>query len=591
MTPMQMPQQSPVPPALQALMALTEGLQRGQVAPTTPDGQPTIASQAVQAAAPQAAPQPGLPGMQQAMQGAKVGAQQSMQDQQEGMQLLQNMVKQQRAPQGGILGAPGAQGGPRMAEGGIVGYAGGGLSVEELEAQLGDQERRRQEAGAMQRRLREQEIRNEMAAGREGAPISVEELRALTGINSEIPIPEIPGAAPSAPMAASPVSGGRGLAAGPTAAQLATLAPKPVAPRGMPPAGGAPQRRAGPVGAAPNPMAGGIAANVPGTSSEAIYKRSLDEAGKLPTAPPSAQAALGRAGENDAAMRAWLISQGINPDLIKQQMKENDALTDRRTAMLRGEREHLQGTRAWDGIISALSGARGYKGMGGTSTALRTAGEAGARTSEVNRVSQVRLVDLEIKVQELAAQQRQALQNSEKAAAEGKMDIARNELLKAQELSAARTRVLAEIHAKRGSDVAQQETGREKNASDERQSRERNATMIEVARINDAQGGGGRDPADIRSLRILQGDPKLKAFADSQRREEGIEKIRMRAVMEWGDLGPLDRRKFDNDLSKFISATLQSVYGSAASTGAGGAAAPTPAKQRLQYNPATGKLE
>lgn len=136
--------QSPVPPALADLM---------QVASMqTPEGQPTVAAQYAAKAQQAAAPQmPGVPqGMPQGMpsagpsmqgiaqnvaRGNEVQATQQQQQQRDMQQMLQQMLQQQQgrdnAMRFGVAAAPGAQT-VRMAEGGIVGYAGGELTSERL---------------------------------------------------------------------------------------------------------------------------------------------------------------------------------------------------------------------------------------------------------------------------------------------------------------------------------------------------------------------------------------------------------------------------------------------------------------------------
>lgn len=120
-------QSSPVNPALAQVIGAMDVIK-----PVTPEGTPTVASQVMQAAQQAMAPQPQMPDVQDIAEDAGVGNQVQMQQQQaqqqQMMQALQQMMQQQGAQQNamrfGVAAAPGAQG-VRMAEGGIVGYAGG----------------------------------------------------------------------------------------------------------------------------------------------------------------------------------------------------------------------------------------------------------------------------------------------------------------------------------------------------------------------------------------------------------------------------------------------------------------------------------
>jgi hypothetical protein len=133
---MQQPQQQPpvISPGLQALMALQQAVQTGQVAPQTPQGQPTVAAQLAQAAQQQLRPPqqpPQMPGMQNAAQNAGIAGGINAQKQQQLQQVMAQMAAQkmaQQAQQGPLdlnsgiaAGAPS----PQMAEGGIVGFADG----------------------------------------------------------------------------------------------------------------------------------------------------------------------------------------------------------------------------------------------------------------------------------------------------------------------------------------------------------------------------------------------------------------------------------------------------------------------------------
>lgn len=132
--------QSQVPQELSALMALQEGMQTGQVSPVTPEGTPTVAGQMAKAATqqmmpPQMPPQmpQGMPGMAQMAQQAGIAAQiQAMQQQKMQEALMQQAAQAQQRPP--MMAAGGvASLNPRIrdfAQGGIVGYATAGMTVD-----------------------------------------------------------------------------------------------------------------------------------------------------------------------------------------------------------------------------------------------------------------------------------------------------------------------------------------------------------------------------------------------------------------------------------------------------------------------------
>lgn len=136
-------QEQKIPPGLQALMQAQKVLQ-SQASPMTPAGTPTVAGQTEQAIAqrmqPQQPPQ-GLPGMMQAdpfreqlMKTLQTQAQQQMQPQQPPQPAPQAAPEDQGI---GQLPAPNMQG---LKEGGVVGYAYGGVTDFRASQNYGDDE-------------------------------------------------------------------------------------------------------------------------------------------------------------------------------------------------------------------------------------------------------------------------------------------------------------------------------------------------------------------------------------------------------------------------------------------------------------------
>ena len=113
-----------IDPALTALMAVAKQV--------TPSGQPTVAAQVAEAAQQQAQPPQGIAGALQQSQQAAPSVAQNMQEQQ-AAQMAQSAQQAPQPPQmmaeGGIAGLPITVG--EFAEGGVIGYAFGGLEDSE----------------------------------------------------------------------------------------------------------------------------------------------------------------------------------------------------------------------------------------------------------------------------------------------------------------------------------------------------------------------------------------------------------------------------------------------------------------------------
>lgn len=183
------------------------------IKPVTPEGTPTVAAQVMQAAQqatmPQIAQQAGLGGQIQAMRA------------QQAQQALMQQAMQQRPEAVGI--APMA--GPvQMAEGGIVGYAPGGLSEDEMQSFIAPEfgggidfipreseeefkKRREEERKAEQERLLEERRRNMDRVVNEGytrGDIRFPKAAAAPAVSTAPAAPSRAPAAPAAPKAQAP---------------------------------------------------------------------------------------------------------------------------------------------------------------------------------------------------------------------------------------------------------------------------------------------------------------------------------------------------------------------------------------------------
>jgi hypothetical protein len=134
-----MAQMSAVPFQTRQLLELAS-----QITPDTPEGNPTVAKNVVDAASQMMAPtmpQGGLPGIampgmvRQAAVGNQVRMAQDQQEQQAAMAALKRLAQQENAMRFGVAAAPGA-GTIRAAKGGIVGYAGAGEAEDLMSERL-----------------------------------------------------------------------------------------------------------------------------------------------------------------------------------------------------------------------------------------------------------------------------------------------------------------------------------------------------------------------------------------------------------------------------------------------------------------------
>lgn len=401
----QMPTQ--LPEGLAALLSLTSAMQQGRVAPTTPDGQPTVAAQAAKAAQQQMGMPPG-PKMQDVAQGAGMAAQQQAQQQQEMMQKLPQMIaamqQRQQAMDQGIAAAPGAQS-VNMAEGGIVGYAGGpkdgslvqynpsgsaigsssgprllptttgyeGMSIAELiKALVSDPTVRENIQSEKNLTPQERLFLNEprQTIREEG---DIEDANAIMRSRLDyLSTPTFKFKDPLKGLAAltkalenpnMPESERRGVEAE-IARIKAALEPKPDAEDKY----DALKRAIGNVGnvnlaqglgALAQP---GEAPTRPGAPSfseaDAAYQRSKTERAKV-RGPLSPEEALAAAQAQSDIDRKYLIARGLDPDRAAKEVSEYEALYKRRGSELEEQQKRIDANKLNDQLLSFLLGAKG----------------------------------------------------------------------------------------------------------------------------------------------------------------------------------------------------------------------------------------
>lgn len=359
-----------VPQELSALIELQQGMQTGKVAPTTPQGQPTVAAQMAGAAqqqmAPQMAPQMpmGSPAVNQVAQQAGLAAQiQAMRQQQMQQAMMQQAAQAtQRPPMmaaGGVASLnPNIRG---FKHGGIVGYAGddesavidpqfGGTTVEEGEPRLyAPQEGRRMTVAEMraagypedyiQRRLRDEGFISREAAPVRAAPAA---------------------AAPSAP---------------------------PPAPPSPPPPGSAPARAAAPAAPrAPSQMQ--LAEQeIAAVKEAAQYKPRVAMPGDV------VEDTMERIRvRNELARRL-----GLDPEMLTKQAQEAEDYYRRGEAKLSQRQAELEARAPTEGRLRALLGMRGRR----FSDVVSAGAASGMAYDEAVRNQVARFEDLKMQMEGL----------------------------------------------------------------------------------------------------------------------------------------------------------------------------------------------
>lgn len=427
---------TPVDPMLQAAMALAQGTQQGAVAPITPEGQPTVVGRMLQ----QAMPQPGMPpggmppqgmppGLPQMRQNAGIAGQiQAMQMQEAQKQLMQQAQAQQRMQQnapvlgGGIAAAPGAQG-VRMAEGGIVGYAGDeGSWVDSLPEE------------ALLRRFVEN-YRQGRGLLDFGGPTT--EKPAPKVVAPEVPVEfnlrmDDPANAISALVGAlrsNPnMPAGERKAIGDEIAALSSRLPSDYAPSAAPPAATSATPSPAPAAASPT-YAPPAAPRVDTTAADVMFEKGLATLGGVKTEPPAVADITKRFTEMSEAERAALRSQGLDPDYIAKEIERRGKLSEEEVALQRRRAEEAKAKAQREGIKAFLGGGRG-RTLG---EVMRGAATAGQQSDEAF-TKQIRTAeDAQLAAQKANVQEQFLLQQARHQIAMGNWKGAQESLAKAQE--------------------------------------------------------------------------------------------------------------------------------------------------------------
>lgn len=394
-------QQTAINPALAAAMTLESAAQVGEFRPTTPDGQPTVAAQLMQKAMPPTVPQMA----QQAGLAAQIQAMQQQQAQQALMQ--QAMARQQRPA--GIEALNPQVGG--FAEGGVVGYQGGGSIYDTNRDPLLNAIRESGIGLPEDSRLRQ--LLNMLPES--------SRLRQLIDRRRE-PAPELPVPPQEAPQVEIPIPEISIIGAGPSG-------------------GGA---------AAPGAVRAGIAAALP-PAAQAEYDKAFAAQERSKGRDVSAEAVGAEATGMTAAQRAFMKAQGTDPDLLRTLAEEASRRGEERGRYYDTQAEAARRKAKDEGLMNFLLGARG-RGFG----EVMAGGAQAARGADAFAEAEgQRFMELKFKAQDAAVKDRQLLQKAQFEIDMGQFDKARKTLEEREKNRQTYERAEASARAGYGKELAE----------------------------------------------------------------------------------------------------------------------------------------
>ena len=440
---------NPVNPALAQVIGAMDTIK-----PVTPEGTPTVAAQVLQAAG--MAQQPALP--QIAQQAGLAGQIQAMQMQEAQKAMMNAAMQQQRQQSAGIEGLNSQMG--NFAEGGIVGYAPGGVSEEfggVTEMEVGEP-RLRVPGPRGERMMTPAEMRAE------NYPEEYIQRRLQSeGFTSR----------PTAPKPAAVVE---------------TAAPPPAAPSVAPPAAPVAQRPMAAPAAAPGP--GGI---------EALFEK--ERAGyRGMKGPATPEQIVEQERRTRAVKDEYLRSLGIDPDAFTKRSEEDRALMEQQRALLRERMEREQGR---DTFLSRAGAAlRGFSQMKGQGIGggLAAAHENLARQVQSGEIRMDQLRDFELKLNELDVNRRRALDDARRATAEGNWKGAEQSMNNANAFSNEIEKMVAGTYGKQAAQVVEQQKAREAGAA--RMADQQRIQELYQLRLNSL--AQGKPPTDEQKMQAME---------------------------------------------------------------------------------------
>ena len=447
--------QAQIPQELSALMALSQGMQQGRVAATTTDGDPTVAAQAVDQVE-----QGMLPGMQQTVGQAGLGAQIKAMQMQQAQQAMMNAAMQQSRQGAGIEGLNPQVG--RFAEGGIVGYAPGGVSQEfggSGDVDVGEP-RLRVPGPQGQRMMTPAEMRAEK--------YPEDYIQRRLEIEGYISRPE---------RTAPPASGSV------VEDLVREQAPPPVAPP--------PSVQRQPSVARPSSGTGGIA-------DLAERERAVYASMKAPATPEEIMVQEQR----EAAIQdQYLRSKGLptTAEMFAARGAEDKSLIDQQRALLRERMEREKGRDTFLGRMGeALRGFSQMQGQG-IGSGLTRSYDALARRLAAGEIRMDQMRDFEIKINELEINRRRALDDARRATAEGDWKRAQQRMGEATAFENAQKKLTAGTFGEQA-----------KAMLEERKISESAAGRAESARVRSEQSLDAQLSRSIDVLRRTENDIRSK---------------------------------------------------------------------------------
>lgn len=391
--------QTQIPEALMGAMLIEQGAQKGQFQPVTRDGQPTVAAQLMQRAAPQPA------GVGQAMEQAGLAGQIQAMKMQQAQQAMMQQAMSQQQPQGmaggGIAGLSTDIDG--FADGGIVGYAGPDGSYV-IEPEFG---------GSTQQSIIEDELRMEKVRQRRALEeYEKQRRRNMERVIADEEKTQEQAAVPSAQSALAKI------------------------PLNIP---------SGRTYSAESPSAG-------------MFNAARARVGQMATEPVSPQqgieASLAIREANDAYRRR--LGMLTEMEEIKRQEDESRAFTAERQQMLDRRRQEAADKRQSEQLGRFLRGARG-RTLGETLGAAEAAREA----FDVGMLNQIRgFEDLGLQIKGLQIEKQNALNKMRNDIATGDFKAAMESKQKAQNAQNELLKAYADIDLAQGRALSQEASAR-----------------------------------------------------------------------------------------------------------------------------------
>lgn len=493
--------QTSINPALAAAMTLEQAAQAGEFQPMTREGQPTVAAQLMQRAMP-----PSIPDV---VQQAGIGNQIQTMQAQEAQKELMNRMMQQTRPPAGLEGLNPQMG--NFAEGGIVGYAGGGEPTTGF-APLYQEAR---SFGIDLSPYDSPEVRKE----------KLERLARMKEASKQFGTAQIPGQAQEVKdLAASMMPRPAPAPVRPTmAAQAAPVAPPPAAPR---PA--APERSAlAGVRAAPMPE-GGIASvrpAGPGASAN-MYDEARKRLQGIATQPVSPEQGIEGALAQRRAMDEYRRQLGLPPEIeqINQQEQEFGRLMSERERVIAQRMQDLEKQKERESLSEFMMNFRYGRGQPfsqGITNAVRGLG----RYEKGMAVQQQQLQDLQQQVQMFSFEKRNALAKMRDDIARGDFNGAMQSKQKAQEADNKVKEAMAKIDLEQAKAMSEEEKAR---ITARPQSTETERVMAEYRRLLQRDPRAAKEYLDLY-MQTKSGGRPAGSSAGVELRQDSAAFQRMKA--------------------------------------------------------------